>query len=75
VWPEVCTDDDAYAAIVRGLDEWIASGKWAEEDGRYIPSALTFLEGRYWEKPPQVSGGQKVGTFDPDRYRKWRNAQ
>ncbi len=70
-WPEVCTDDEAYARIISGLEKWIESPKWHEEEGRYIPSALTFLEGRYWEKPP-TRERNPAGMFDPEQYRRWK---
>ena len=44
-----------YPEIVRGLESWKQSESWSNEDGRYVPGLVKFLNERKWKIPPTWS--------------------
>lgn len=47
--PDIAT---VYPEIVRGLESWKQSESWSNEDGRYVPGLVKFLNERKWKIPP-----------------------
>ena len=51
-WKTLNPDAKTVQEINAGLDSWKKSGQWADEGGRYIPSAAKWLAKKRWECPP-----------------------
>lgn len=54
-WKELSPTADVANRILYGLREWVDSDQWAEDGGRYIPSAAKFLKQERWKAPPEVA--------------------
>jgi hypothetical protein len=52
LWAETAPDETECEKIMRGLEEYMATESWKEQNGRYAPAMDTFLRDRLWEKPP-----------------------
>ena len=51
-WKQVCP---LSREVMQGLDRWLDSRQWKQEDGRFIPRAAKFLtEKHYLESPKQA---------------------
>ena len=55
VWCELKPSTEGANRILLGLQDWIDSDQWAEDGGRYIPSATKFLKQERWKAPPEVA--------------------
>lgn len=58
-WKSLNPDSGTARAVMDGLEAWKKSERWAEDGGRYIPSAAKWLRDRRWEITPPP-GKQKV---------------
>jgi len=56
-WEKLAPDDDLVKIIVCAVEAQKASAQWHREDGRYIPSPATWLNGRRWED--ELTTGEK----------------
>ena len=61
--------------VAAGLDRWLASAQWAEQDGKFIPSLSNWLNGskgrRWLDKPkPREAAGE-----EPDWRPPWEDEQ
>ena len=54
-WKTLNPDAQTVQEINAGLDAWKKSGQWADDGGRYIPSAAKWLGKRRWESPPNYA--------------------
>ena len=61
-WTKLSPDDGLVNRIMDSLRKLKGSDEWKRDDGRYIPHASTWLNGRRWED--EVTGGGK--TDGPD---------
>jgi hypothetical protein len=48
-WGKLAPGEELRAAIMAGLERWKRSRQWAEDGGRFIPHAATWLNKRRWE--------------------------
>lgn len=51
-WQALNPDEGLSRAIREGLEAWKRSGQWLDDDGRFIPTAVKWLQKRRWEAPP-----------------------
>jgi hypothetical protein len=55
------------AAVLVGLDRWIASTDWVKDNGQFIPYPATFLNQRRWEDEPKnlpMTNGKRGSAQD-----------
>ena len=57
VWRDIAPTAAEADKILAGLQDWIDSDQWAEDNGRYIPGAAKFLRESRWLSPPIVVEG------------------
>ncbi len=57
VWRDIAPTAAEAGKILSGLQDWIDSDQWAEDNGRYIPGAAKFLRESRWVSPPVVAEG------------------
>ncbi len=57
VWRDIAPTAAEADKILAGLQDWIDSDQWAEDNGRYIPGAAKFLRESRWVSPPVVVEG------------------
>lgn len=76
--PDIVT---VYQEIEQGLESWKQSESWSNEDGRYVPGLVKFLNERKWKTPPTWNGSTN-GTYDfgnSDAYKagleRWRQIE
>lgn len=50
-WQRLCPDADA---VCESISQWMRTGQWLKEKGRYIPRASKFLEQEYYLQTPEV---------------------
>jgi hypothetical protein len=62
-WAKLKPDADLMEKIMSGLYRWKNSGQWTREDGRFIPHAATWLNGRRWED--EVKKEAPAPTYSP----------
>ena len=67
-WEELNPDAACREQIAKSLDSWKKSSRWAEQGGRYIPHASTFLKKNHWQTicdntPKQSPGLCASGTL------------
>lgn len=57
-WTKLRPNDVVLAELMDGLERAKASADWQREDGRYIPNAATWLNGKRWqdEHKPNANG-------------------
>lgn len=56
--------------IVAGLERWKRSRQWRQDNGKYIPMPMTWLNGQRWEAMPEgatTDDGSGCGPIDPER--------
>lgn len=53
LWQKLRPDPEA---VMAGLEKWSHSRQWQQEDGRFIPGAVKWLQGEYWLDPPTPCG-------------------
>lgn len=58
-WAELNPDDELAQHILERLDLFIESDGWKEKDGKYIPSAHTFIMYKRWQDEPKNKKGWK----------------
>lgn len=58
--PDIVT---VYQEIEQGLESWKRSENWSNEDGRYVPGLVKFLNERKWKTPPTWTNSTN-GTYD-----------
>lgn len=58
-WKSLNPCADTVSEIMNGMEAWKKSERWADDGGRYIPSASKWLLDRRWEITPPT-GKQKV---------------
>ena len=64
-WRELTPTAEVANSIFVGLQDWVDSDQWAEDGGRYIPSAAKFLNQRRWLSPPSVAAPAQDGEDGP----------
>ena len=61
-WREkVGTPNDAIQ-IIEGLNAWLVSDCWADENGRYIPGAAKFIREERWKSAPDGIPNKEDGN-------------
>ena len=69
IWDRRSLDDSA-DAVLAGLLRWKRSAMWAEQAGRFVPLATTFLNQGRWEADPgPLAEGQYGVPAGPDAER------
>lgn len=56
VWKGMNGDRPPIEVVMLSLEEWSVSEDWGKEDGKFVPGAMKFIEGRYWEAEPRKRG-------------------
>lgn len=62
-WAEL--DADVLPAVLESLERWKASANWAQEGGRFIPSAANWLKNGLWRDVP-VAAADPSGRRELD---------
>ena len=60
-WLKLKPDGELVGKIMDGIARWKSSEDWTRENGRYIPHAATWLNGKRWEDEI-TKGGDSGGT-------------
>lgn len=58
-WQEISPDKATYEKIMQSLSAWSRSSRWKNEDGRYIPTAASYLRRGYWQQIPAAPKVEK----------------
>jgi hypothetical protein len=52
-WSGMNGDRPPIEVVMLSLEEWSGSDDWNRENGKFVPGARKFIEGRYWEAEPK----------------------
>ena len=54
-WARLCPNDQTAKQILDGVNRWIMSRQWQQDDGKYIPYPASFLQNERWKDVDAVN--------------------
>jgi len=62
-WAKLKPDDELHQTLITALGSHCVSDDWTKDSGRYIPNALTWLNGERWNDVLKPAGASSSSAF------------